>query len=118
LDAIGRFASYRNEAWAVGADGVAGWQEAVTKVNHYDSDSDSPAWIAEDASLPDEITRYVDGLDGNLAVQTGKTGARVLQLTDLHGDVMTTLPIRDGDTVADWPALRHQAADEFGNPPT
>ncbi|WP_369131471.1 hypothetical protein, partial [Modestobacter roseus] len=91
------------------------WQQAVTKVNHYDSDSDSPAWIAEDASLPDEITRYVDGLDGNLAVQTGKTGARVLQLVDLHGDVMTTVPIRDGEAAADWAGLKHQAADEFGN---
>ncbi|TQN42635.1 RHS repeat-associated protein [Blastococcus colisei] len=116
LDAIGRFASYRNEAWAVGGDGVAGWQEAVTKVNHYDSDSDSPAWIAEDVSLPDEITRYVDGLDGNLAAETGKTGGRVLQLVDLHGDVMTTLPIRDGADTADWTALQHQTADEFGNP--
>ncbi|TFV61641.1 UNVERIFIED_ORG: hypothetical protein E4P37_18920 [Bacillus sp. AZ43] len=116
LDAIGRFASYRNEAWAVGGDGVAGWQEAVTKVNHYDSDSDSPAWIAEDASLPDEITRYVDGLDGNLAMETGKTGARVLQLVDLHGDVMTRLPIRDGEDTADWTGLAHQTADEFGNP--
>ena len=116
LDPLGRFASYTSEAWAAGGDGVAGWQEAVTKVNHYDSDSDNPAWIAEDASLPDEVTRYVDGLDGNLAVQTGKTGARVLQLIDLHGDVMTTLPIRDGETTADWTALAHQAADEFGNP--
>ena len=115
LDAIGRFATYRNEAWAVGGNGTPGWQEAVTKVNHYDSDSDSPAWIAEDASLPDEITRYVDGLDGNLAMETGKTGARVLQLIDLHGDVMTTLPIRDGENTADWTALKHQTADEFGN---
>lgn len=95
---------------------VAGWQEAVTKVNHYDSDSDSPAWIAEDASLPDDITRYVDGLDGNLAMETGKIGARVLQLIDLHGDVMTTLPIQDGQTTADWTALAHQTSDEFGNP--
>lgn len=116
LDALQRFSSYTNEEWAVGGNGQAGWQQAVTKVNHYDSDSDSPAWIAEDASLPDEVTRYVDGLDGNLAVQTGKTGGRVLQLVDLHGDVMTTLPIRDGESTADWTALRHQAADEYGNP--
>jgi RHS repeat-associated protein len=116
LDALQRFSSYTNEAWAVGGNGQPGWQQAVKKVNHYDSDSDSPAWIAEDASLPDEVTRYVDGLDGNLAVQTGKTGARVLQLVDLHGDVMTTLPIRDGENTADWTALRHQAADEYGNP--
>jgi len=116
LDALQRFSSYTNEAWAVGGDGQPGWQQAVTKVNHYDSDADSPAWIAEDTSLPNEVTRYVDGLDGNLAVQTGKTGARVLQLVDLHGDVMTTLPIRDGENTADWTALRHQAADEYGNP--
>ncbi|MGY1843129.1 polymorphic toxin-type HINT domain-containing protein [Modestobacter sp. SYSU DS0875] len=115
LDAIGRFASYSNAAWAVGGDGVAGWQEAVTKVSHYDSDSDSPAWIAEDVSLPDEVTRYVDGLDGSLAVQTGKSGSRVLQLIDLHGDVMATLPIRDGESTAYWAGLVHQAADEFGN---
>jgi RHS repeat-associated protein len=62
------------------------------------------------------VTRYVDGLDGNLAVQTGKTGDRILQLVDLHGDVMTTVPIRDGESTADWTALRHQAADEYGNP--
>jgi RHS repeat-associated protein len=111
LDALGRFNQYKNEAWVNGA-----WQEAVTKVNHYDSDSDSPAWISEDASLPDEVTRYVDGLDGNLAMQTGKSGARVLQLIDMHGDVMTTLPIRDGDQTADWTALRQQTSDEFGNP--
>ena len=115
LDPLQRFSSYTSESWAAGADGVPAWQQAVTKVNHYDSDSDFPAWIAEDASLPDEITRYVDGLDGNLAVQTGKSGGRVLQLVDLHGDVMTTVPIRDGEATADWAGLRHQAADEFGN---
>jgi RHS repeat-associated protein len=115
LDPLQRFNTFTSESWAVGGSGTAGWQQAVTKTNHYDSDSDSPAWIAEDASLPGEVTRYVDGLDGNLALQTGKIGARVLQLVDLHGDVMTTLPIRDGQSTADWTALRHQAADEFGN---
>ncbi|WP_176832364.1 RICIN domain-containing protein [Geodermatophilus sp. DSM 45219] len=111
LDALQRFSTYTAEAWANGA-----WANAVTKTNHYDSDGDSPAWIAEDATLPDEVTRYIDGLDGQLAVQTGKTGDRVLQLIDLHGDVMATLPIRDGAASGDWAGLRHQAADEFGNP--
>jgi hypothetical protein len=32
-------------------------------VNRYDSDSDSPAWIAGHASLSNEVTRYVAGLD-------------------------------------------------------
>jgi RHS repeat-associated protein len=116
LDPLHRFSSYVNEAWTVGGDGTPGWQEAVTKVNHYDSDSDSPAWIVEDASLPSEVTRYVDGLDGSMAMQTGTTGGRVLQLIDLHGDVMTTLPIADGQTTADFTGLAHRAADEYGNP--
>lgn len=110
LDPLQRFGSYTQESWANGA-----WQQAVTKVNHYDSDSDSPAWIAEDTSLPSNVTRFVDGLDGNMALQTGKTGSRVLQLVDLHGDVMTTVPIQDGQTTPDWTALRQQASDEFGN---
>ena len=40
----------------------------------------------------------------------------MLQLVDLHGDVMGTLPIGDGAGEADWAGLRLQAADEFGNP--
>ena len=115
LDALQRFSGYTNYDWAAGSTGVPAWQQAVSKVNHYDSDSDSPSWIAEDTSLPSEITRFVDGLDGDFAVQTGKTGARVLQLVDLHGDVMTTVPIRDGMATADWTGLRHKTNDEFGN---
>jgi hypothetical protein len=64
------------------------------------------------AALPNEVTRFVDGPAGNLAMQTGGSGARVLQLVELHGDVVTTVPIRDGESTADRTALRHQAADE------
>jgi hypothetical protein len=31
------------------------------------------------AALPNEVTRFVDGLEDNLAMQTGKSGARVLR---------------------------------------
>ncbi|WP_157519524.1 RHS repeat-associated core domain-containing protein [Modestobacter sp. Leaf380] len=111
LDPLQRFSEFTSETWMNNA-----WQQAVTKVNHYDSDSDSPAWISEDKSLPNEITRYVDGLDGSLAMQTGKAGARVLQLIDLQGSVMTTLPIADGASAATWAGIRHQTADEYGTP--
>jgi RHS repeat-associated protein len=111
LDPLGRFSSSTSEEWADDA-----WHEAVTQVLHYGSDSDSPAWIVEDASAPDDISRYITGLDGSLAIQTGKTGERILQLTDLHGGVMTTLPIADGQDVATWSEIRHFAADEYGNP--
>lgn len=49
-------------------------------------------------------------------MSTGKTGQRVLQLVDLHGDVMGTLPINDGQTAAAYDQLALQAADEYGVP--
>jgi RHS repeat-associated protein len=109
LDPLHRVSGSSNFAW----DGNA-WVGAVNKRHHYDSDSDSPAWIEEDLSLPGEITRYVDGVDGDLAVQTSRTGARVLQLVDLHGDVMGTLPVRDGQAAAAWSELVFRDSDEFG----
>ncbi|RBY91769.1 hypothetical protein DQ244_10810 [Blastococcus sp. TBT05-19] len=111
VDALHRFTEFTSEAWVNGA-----WANAVSKVNHYDSDSDSPAWIAEDKTLDTAVTRFVDGLDGQLALETGKSGARVLQLVDLHGDVMSTLPLQDDVNTADLTGPRYKASDEFGNP--
>ena len=111
LDPDQRFNTWTSETWTNGA-----WQQPVTKVNHYDSDTDNPAWIAENTAQPNDVTRYVTGLDDNLALATGKTGGRVLQLIDLHGDLMSTLPIADGAATATWTGLKHKAADEFGNP--
>jgi RHS repeat-associated protein len=109
LDPLQRPSTYTQQQWVNGA-----WAQAVTKTTHYDSDSDEPSWIAEDSTLPGEVTRYVDGMDGDLAISTSKAGTKVLQLTDLHGDVMATLPIRDGQTTAAFSELKLQASDEFG----
>ncbi|WP_432457211.1 RHS repeat-associated core domain-containing protein [Cellulomonas iranensis] len=54
--------------------------------------------------------------DGQVAVQTGAAGGRVLQIVDLHGDVVGTLPVDDGASAASWSALRLSSFDEFGNP--
>lgn len=93
-----------------------GWVEASTARLHYDGDDDSPAWVSEDATLPDAITRYVDGLDGALAVQTAKTGGVQLQLSDLHGDITATLDIGDGQSAANITTLAFAATDEYGAP--
>ncbi|MCF4123654.1 DNRLRE domain-containing protein [Antribacter sp. KLBMP9083] len=87
------------------------WVDGIEKVFHFDGDSDEPAWVAEGATT---VTRYVEGLDGALAVQTSGTGDRVLQLVDLHGDVIATLPIADNATEASWTQVRVQSFDEFG----
>ncbi|MCG2798357.1 MAG: hypothetical protein L6367_07435 [Cellulomonas sp.] len=62
------------------------------------------------------MTRYVSGVEGDIAVTTSTTGGRVVQLVDLHGDVVGTVPIADGASTATWSGLVLQRTDEFGNP--
>lgn len=110
LDPLGRFDTAANTP----TGGLT-----VTKQNHYTDDGDSPSWINENTNDPTSITRYVEGVDGNMALSTGKTGGRVLNLTDLHNDVMGTLPIADGPTgTANIGQLTLQATDEYGVPLT
>ncbi|MCF4123704.1 DNRLRE domain-containing protein [Antribacter sp. KLBMP9083] len=113
LDPVMRHATQDDDTWLNGE-----WADDTKKTFHFDGDSDEPAWVVEDAHLanPTKITRYVEGLDGALAVQTSATGDRVLQLVDLHGDVTATLPIPDGAADASWTQVRVQDFNEFGAP--
>lgn len=105
LDADLRFRSWKTESGSGST-----WTQTGSKVNHYDSDGDSPRWITEDTATG-ALTRMVTGLDGRLAATTAKTGSTVLQLTNIHGDVSLLLPLDAGvaPTVLD--------ADEYGTPP-
>ncbi|WP_199423903.1 polymorphic toxin-type HINT domain-containing protein [Actinotalea solisilvae] len=111
LDPLHRRTTNVIEEWVNGA-----WANSATKVSHYANDSDEPSWIAEDVTLPSDVTRYVSGVEGDVAVTTSTTGDRELQLVDLHGDVVGTLPIADGAAQATSEALRLTRNDEFGNP--
>ncbi|WP_020519736.1 RHS repeat domain-containing protein [Catelliglobosispora koreensis] len=83
---------------------------SVTKVNHYDGSTDSPKWIAEGSAW----TRFVESPEGDFAVSTTHLGAKTLNATNLHGDVVFTLDLANpqaGPTAAfDY--------DEFGIPTT
>ncbi|MFC4036205.1 RHS repeat-associated core domain-containing protein [Streptomyces polygonati] len=104
LDSGLRFRAFTTEDNASGT-----WTQTAAKVNHYDTDSDSPRWIVEDTGSG-ALTRNVTGLDGNLAATTTKTGGVILQLADLHGDIALQLP---ADTAVAPTVLD---ADEYGNP--
>lgn len=110
LDPLQRRSRYEEFAWVNDA-----WASSVTKVSHYATDSDEPAWILEDSTLPSDVTRFVSGVEGDLAVTTTLSGGRVVQLVDLHGDVVATLPVADGASEATWSGLVYFRADEFGN---
>ncbi|MFI1106046.1 DNRLRE domain-containing protein [Streptomyces melanogenes] len=103
LDSAMRF-----RAWSTESNASGSWSPTGSKVNHYDSDADKPRWITEDTA--GSLTRNVDGLDGNLAATTNKSGGTVLQLENLHGDIALQLPLDASvaPTVLD--------TDEFGNP--
>ena len=111
LDPIQRRSVATTAAWVNGA-----WASSASKVSHYESDFDEPSWIQEDATLPSAVTRFVAGVEGDLAVTTSLSGDRVLQLVDLHGDVVGTVPIADGASAGSWSSLVFTASDEFGVP--
>ncbi|MEU3658006.1 DNRLRE domain-containing protein [Streptomyces sp. NPDC032161] len=102
-------ASQRIRSWKTESGSGSTWTQTGSKVNHYDSDGDSPRWITEDTSTG-ALTRMVTGPDGQLAATTAKTGGTVLQLTNIHGDVSLLLPL---DTAVAPTVLD---ADEYGNP--
>ncbi|OLM29864.1 Rhs protein [Pseudonocardia sp. Ae717_Ps2] len=89
------------------------WLNNYTKINHYGADNDEPRWIAEDITQPDNLTRNIEGPDGDLAATTALDGNITLQLLNLHGDVMTTVPVDSAGTTGAATVLD---SDEFGAP--
>ncbi|GAA3482017.1 hypothetical protein GCM10018966_065490 [Streptomyces yanii] len=96
----------RFRAWTVESNVSGTWTQAQSKLNHYSSDADNPRWTVEDTATG-ALTRNVNGFDGQLAATTAKTGGTVLQLVNLHGDVVMQLPSGQAPTVL--------STDEYGN---
>jgi RHS repeat-associated protein len=84
---------------------------AADRINHYADTSDSPAWTAEGPAGA-RWTRNITGIDGALiAIQDSQTGV-LIQLPDLHGDIVATAS-PDGNVPALLTTARY---DEFGAP--
>ena len=81
----------------------------TTEIYHYSGPSDSPAWIDRGESW----MRNIPGIGGNLgAIQDSAAEEVVLQLSDLHGDIVATADIDLEATEL----LSTQQFDEYGNP--
>lgn len=85
------------------------------EILHYADGSDAPAWTAELTNgTPTNWTRNVEGIDGDLAaVYNSQQDVTLLQLTNLHGDVVATATTNEN---AANPVQVFGPADEFGNP--
>jgi RHS repeat-associated protein len=85
-----------------------GGAEAGTEIYHYSDDSDSPAWIDEGETW----TRNIEGIGGDLAAIEHSEKGTILNLTDLHGDIVATASLDPEATEL----LETFEFDEFGNP--
>ena len=65
-------------------------------ISHYAGPGDAPAWIVEMPS--GRWTRNVSGIIGGLAAVQRSGEAPVLQLADLHGDVVATTSLSETET--------------------
>jgi RHS repeat-associated protein len=79
-----------------------------TEVFHYDGGSDAPTWTERGSTW----TRDITGIGGELAAVQESGSEPVLQLTNLHGDVVATAALSPTET-----KLKATFSfDEFGNP--
>jgi RHS repeat-associated protein len=86
----------------------SGGQEPGTQILHYAGSSDSPAWIESGS----EWSRNIMGISGNLAAIQDSGKGTVLQLANLHGDIVATASLNPAITKP----LQSFDFDEFGNP--
>lgn len=96
--------SRRLRVWG---DGTA----ATTHTDHYAGDSDSPAWVAENAD-GSSWTRNIVGIGGELVGIQDSVAGIALQLSNLHGDIVATAST---STSATGPTATFEST-EFGLP--
>jgi RHS repeat-associated protein len=66
---------------------VATGKRAETITNHYAGPGNTPAWTSNTAG---ETTREIPGITGTLTATQSSLAEPVLQLTNLHGDIIAT----------------------------
>jgi RHS repeat-associated protein len=82
-------------------------EEESTEIYHYANGSDSPAWIDEGEG---QWSRFIGGIGAGAIEKSG--GEVILQLADMHGDVVATADVDPEATEL----LSTQQFDEYGNP--
>jgi RHS repeat-associated protein len=81
-------------------------------INHYAAPGDTPAWTIETPS--GNWTRNIKGINGGLAAIQLNGATPVLQLTNLHGDIIATAALNETETKL----LSMTNTSEYGVPTT
>ncbi len=80
----------------------------TTTTNHFSSETDSPSWAGSGAAWSDNVL----GPDRGLAATVDQTGTVVLQLANMHGDIVATA----ADDPAATTTSSYGEATEYGLP--
>jgi large repetitive protein len=90
---------------------VATSTETTSLVRHYTDTSDNPTWISQAGT----IRRYTELIGGDFALTVDEVGRGSLAITNLHGDVVSTVDLPTAGSPAT--ALNGwNQFDEYGNP--
>ncbi|MGH2853966.1 MAG: RHS repeat-associated core domain-containing protein, partial [Solirubrobacteraceae bacterium] len=81
-------------------------------LEHYSSETDSPTWSKNLATST--TTRYIPGIGSGLAAIQTNSEAPILQLADLHGDIIATASLSETATKL----LTTENSTEYGVPTT
>ena len=111
-DAAGRRLGQSTTGWAQTPQDASAVGELV---RHYGDDSDNPTWVTFEGGTE----RYLPGLGGDLGLQMntrGQTAETELTVTNPHGDIVTTIPLGDGNTATGISAWSDYT--EYGTPRT
>ena len=76
-------------------DTIATGKTESSTTSHYDGPGETPAWTATSAG---SYTRNITGINGALAATQTNSEAPVLQLADLHGDIIGTAAISETES--------------------
>lgn len=94
--------------------GPTGGSPTRTVVRHYSDTDDNPAWIEATTGGTTTVTRYLEALAGDLAIEINRAGDITLPIADIHGDVVANVePPATGvaTSITGW-----ADTDEYGNP--
>ncbi len=84
-------------------------------ISHYTGPGETPAWTANTSASGEEWTRNIPGINGRLAAVQNDGETPVLQLSNLHGDIIATAYLSEAATSL---ASTIKEATEFGVPAT
>jgi RHS repeat-associated protein len=97
-------------AW-IAVDRVSGnWTDnttgvTVNHIHHYTGDTDNPAWTSEDGV--GAWSRVISGIGGMAGVYRSSTSTVDWQLTNLHGDLVASVPTGDVGLAATFEATEY-----------